>query len=602
MPRLNTLTDLYEPLPPGHIRLLDLSDDNDQDGQISCSLFTVSLDSAPAYAALSYAWEEWDDIDHPSKQECHILVNNDYPVKIQRNLYNAISTLRDMIRGDGVMLWVDFICINQTDLDERAHQVRLMRHVYEEAAYVIAWLGLPHQDEEIIEAIEMMKFFDTLRREDESSDELGLRLLTERPGFPKDASTIQAWEGLKYLYSRRFWTRTWVYQEASVHRVVFFCGTYHFHSRHLTKTYTTAIDFGKLPDFPARFRFDSHANSQVGIMVRALNNRAERHRKPDQHNLSTLLALVYGLRTTDATDLRDKIFAAMPYATDLSGSGLTIDYSKDLVSVYCDMAAFYIVQKRSLEILGYVYNRGNHPNREEQDQNPLLKPHLPSWVPDWRYRLDITPLNKTAILGPDYGIIYNPCPGTTIDAYPSPDNRELYIRGFVVDKLACLAPPGTTTHNNAADLAIAKAHLREHDPTLPFTDEDFLRTTTCDAHYDWDDDNCTHYNFRRPSASKISELQGKDLDIFLNKEESVQCICIFGRMGSTKKGRKLGLFPHGATEGDLVVALFGGNTLYVLGPDQGVDKEKGERRRYQFIGECYVDGMMDGEAMDESDV
>ncbi|KAF2168767.1 hypothetical protein M409DRAFT_20784 [Zasmidium cellare ATCC 36951] len=284
----------------------------------------------------------------------------------------------------------------------------------------------------------------------------------------------------------------------------------------------------------------------------------------------------------------------MPYATDLSRSGLTIDYSRDLLGVYTDMAAFYIVQKRSLEILGYVYTRPEYIKIDENDV--LFKPDLPSWVPDWRYRIDVRPLNKTGIVGPDYRIIYTPCPGTLVGAYTSSD-RSLFIRGFVVDRISCLAPPGTTTAKNATELATAKAFLREHDPTLAFTDEEFLRTTTVDADYRWDNEERTHCNIRRPHPS-TTELTGIDRELHVERQETVQHVCIFHQVGSTKEGRKLGLFPHAAREGDLVVALSGGNALYVLGPDQGLDRERGEMRRYQFIGECYIDGMMDGQAME----
>lgn len=122
-------------------------------------------------------------------------------------------------------------------------------------------------------------------------------------------------------------------------------------------------------------------------MIRAWNHRAQRTQKPHKKELSTLLALVYGLRPTDATDLRDKIFAAMPYATDLAQSSLTIDYTRDLFDVYTD-----------IELLGYVYTRPEYIKSEED--NELLKPDLPSWVPDWRYRIDVRPLNKTGIVRP----------------------------------------------------------------------------------------------------------------------------------------------------------------------------------------------------------
>jgi hypothetical protein len=39
-----------------------------------------------------------------------------------------------------VRLWIDAICINQADLDERKQQVQLMRDVYSGASRVVVWL------------------------------------------------------------------------------------------------------------------------------------------------------------------------------------------------------------------------------------------------------------------------------------------------------------------------------------------------------------------------------------------------------------------------------------------------------------------------------
>ncbi|KAF2830838.1 HET-domain-containing protein, partial [Ophiobolus disseminans] len=46
-------------------------------------------------------------------------------------------------------LWIDAICINQSDLLERNHQVAQMRDVYTKAESVIAWLGLTQGHEEL---------------------------------------------------------------------------------------------------------------------------------------------------------------------------------------------------------------------------------------------------------------------------------------------------------------------------------------------------------------------------------------------------------------------------------------------------------------------
>jgi hypothetical protein len=64
---------------------------------------------------------------------------NDKNVMIRQNLHAGLVRLRlvDSIRT----IWVDAICINQKDSDEKSWQVPLMAEVFSGAVRVVAWLG-----------------------------------------------------------------------------------------------------------------------------------------------------------------------------------------------------------------------------------------------------------------------------------------------------------------------------------------------------------------------------------------------------------------------------------------------------------------------------
>ena len=65
----------------------------------------------------------------------------------------------------------------------------------------------------------------------------------------------------------------------------------------------------------------------------------------------------------------------------------------------------------------------------------------------------------------------------------------------------------------------------------------------------------------------------------------------FGRRCGFTTDQKVGIFPAATKQGDLVAVLHGGLLLYVIRPcDNQPDK-------YTFVGECYVEGLMDGQAM-----
>ena len=98
---------------------------------LSCSLDVVSLESKPEYETLSYVWGD------PSLSN-EILVNG-CVINITKNLHTALWYLRspDVPR----VIWADGICINQLDLDERSSQVRMMDGIYRQGKAVQIWLG-----------------------------------------------------------------------------------------------------------------------------------------------------------------------------------------------------------------------------------------------------------------------------------------------------------------------------------------------------------------------------------------------------------------------------------------------------------------------------
>ncbi|ETS07232.1 HET-domain-containing protein [Trichoderma reesei RUT C-30] len=87
-----------------------------------CTLHRVSLrsDPPPKYEALSYTWGDEND-----RREIAV---NGYIVDVTVNLYSALRRLR--LENETRVLWIDALCINQTDLDERSQQVQLMRNIY----------------------------------------------------------------------------------------------------------------------------------------------------------------------------------------------------------------------------------------------------------------------------------------------------------------------------------------------------------------------------------------------------------------------------------------------------------------------------------------
>ena len=124
---------IYQPLERqrADIRLLQLLPSESHEDSLMCSLEPVSLKSSPDFQSLSYAW---------GQAEAHVSLQvGTNCLKITENLANALRVIRRHDRP--VLLWVDRICINQKDVEERNHQVRIMREIFTSASMVNIWLG-----------------------------------------------------------------------------------------------------------------------------------------------------------------------------------------------------------------------------------------------------------------------------------------------------------------------------------------------------------------------------------------------------------------------------------------------------------------------------
>ncbi|KAF2496771.1 hypothetical protein BU16DRAFT_458540 [Lophium mytilinum] len=102
---------------------------------IACEDVVVSFvdTKRPSYYALSYVWGDPKDTKP--------IMFNGSPFWITQNLWRALRQLRADKTVSKTLIWIDSICINQNDLQERNHQVSAMGQLYSSAAEVIVWLG-----------------------------------------------------------------------------------------------------------------------------------------------------------------------------------------------------------------------------------------------------------------------------------------------------------------------------------------------------------------------------------------------------------------------------------------------------------------------------
>lgn len=119
-PRNTEQVSVYSPLSAftHQIRLLELSPSENHDDDIFCCLDVVGVQSSPTpnYEALSYVWGD------PFPK--FTITINGHSFKVCHNLYIALRYLR--YRMIPRTLWIDALCINQSDTAEKDHQIRQM--------------------------------------------------------------------------------------------------------------------------------------------------------------------------------------------------------------------------------------------------------------------------------------------------------------------------------------------------------------------------------------------------------------------------------------------------------------------------------------------
>ena len=211
----------YERLQSTEIRLLRLHSSSGLGlaKPLSGSLKTIRLQDdnssvTTEFEALSYFW---------GNEEA------DRTLSIDNTLFsikpNLESALRELSKGKVErLLWIDAICINQADLNERNEQVRMMSSIYRQAARVVIWIG-PRGTGGKVSAAEAIWDFARRQRGGANSQQLSTfldnpnnRIETERHiTFFNDYTEATAvdysgghWPALVDFFDRPWWRRVWV--------------------------------------------------------------------------------------------------------------------------------------------------------------------------------------------------------------------------------------------------------------------------------------------------------------------------------------------------------------------------------------------------------
>jgi hypothetical protein len=392
----------YQPLPPiaeigrtpPFTRIITLAPGISTDA-LRCSLTTIDIEDAPRYEALSYVWGR-GQAESPMWCEGR-------PIFITANLDAALRHLR--LPTQARRLWVDALCINQENVDERTRQVQYMRLIYKHATRVVVWLGLKSVGVEhalnLAQRLSQLQVAAIDEAIDEATSEVVMKIILED-------SPPTAMGYLSDFFDREYFVRSWCVQEVVA----------------------SAWCIGKCEDLEMDF-FDIISAAPYVIQYRGQifsgkplefwNSISLRRRRTTatatvEGSMGRLLAILAGARDFKATDPRDKVFALLGISdegldpvlslTQVRGNQnsrklkllrslangianrvnefgpnidiyrhptLKPDYKKELVEVYRDLTRFLIRKSpRMLDVLSHV-----------QHTDEPSESFFPSWVPRW---------------------------------------------------------------------------------------------------------------------------------------------------------------------------------------------------------------------------
>ena len=562
------------------------------------------------FLALSYTWGD------PSISR-EIIVNG-IPLMVTQNVEACLRELRSKhYIQKGWKLWIDAICINQEDIIERASQVPRMREIYTKAWTPIIWLG--EQTEDSDDALDLLV---TLARDYSSRD--GVNRLTNVLQHNAEHFGKGRWRALNSIICRRYWGRLWIIQEAALGRKTMpvLCGgrtlawsyfSLAFRLLNNTDEVINTYITNELKDVNLSFDYQLWANLNTVNEIQVLQDDHMNRRRSGMYRQLELS------RTVSATDPRDKVYGLLGLMDESVAGLIKPDYTSTVAGVYRSFALAVIKGTGSLDTLRHC------PSTDRS--------LFPSWVPDWRPMQAATPLTIS-------DTAFNTSRSSAAIVHPIDNSQLLCCKGFILDRIDGMgnmwakawSPEfiaqsrgtanayGTFEASRAAIWkSLVACNRITSVPLTPDLEKDFalllatpaiamldlpvgspLRTLVKSNVFKWCVDSLKGGADFIVAGRCIEEylqkeVEPKDIDVVNLRDALMQRdrVGLYRRLITTERGY-VGMALDTVEQGDAVAVILGCSMPMVLRKQAG---QTSGNVRWRIIGECYVHGIMNGEAM-----
>ena len=535
----------------------------DDDIVISLRPAQFSEEEVPWYEALSYVW---GSAEHPTP--IYVATPNEpqTTLLVTQNLGVALRYLR--LADQTRVMWIDAICIDQTNNEEKGLQVALMGEIYRRATRVVAWLG--PQENESDRAMECMLRLGSQIDVDWGSYEM-------RPSAPStdptvaDANVNLPWDARELtavyrLLCRRWFERLWIRQEVFLanSQAIIKCG-----SREVLWTIFRAALLAAFQKPSVSFELEDD-----------LFNRQMFLRGFIHHSEPTLRLLqLRGLyENAFCADPRDRVYGVLAMLHDEEKAfGITPDYSRSMMGLYRDVVTRWLRYYASLDIiLQCEFDEGRRP----------------SWVPDWS-----TPLHSRT---PSQSFASS----QLLAWLEVVEQGVLRAAGVSTSRITHVQPLGSLIQNSILDTfsklrtVLTKEGLHGLQPQPEGVLDAYCIALLCGR--DSDSQHPPRADWPTKEEAKevmnwlVSDTYGYFSGDFLPGTAGYKFLtAAASRMHGnvlmkTSKGH-IGLGPPSAQPGDEVCVLMGCDSPVAL---RAVDNS-----RFVLVGTCYVHDISDGKAL-----
>ena len=587
-----------------------------QSAPLDCRIVHVRRSKrSTRFDAISYTWGE---PDFSAELNCG---GTNEVIKITPNLASALRRFRFPNRPR--RLWVDAVCINQSDDAEKSQQVSMMGQIYSKAAEVLVWVGDAVEDTsvsmdflkevaQVSAQLEPGSAIDYLWPDASHLSNSSMRDVVEKlrhKYFKVDCG--QEWAGLgPSLLEKPWFGRRWVIQEVALAKVAtVYSGE--FRIKWLDLALAISIIYKVCPDWYSYFdSFYWLLNIWSAIF---LNGQAQ--------DLFQILDLMSDSNHFDCSNDRDRVYALLGI---INRKIFTIKprYQCSVAEVYTDFARQWLLScQRGVHKPLWHWDTGLNLAVTILDKAgspcpPYFDPikGLPSWVPDWRPIQRHKPLSPASRAGMSMASAFR----------FNDDWRLLTVSGISVDVVqetggaACPCVHAAVIEDNILIQRYNRAPATQYschnvwssvlhtlDQGKPYhtgetLSDAFARTLVADTEMEKNQTPSILYDmYTAWSQLYIMGLQKnlqKDLgfDVSYQGQDNYRYAVLIesvmaGRRFFTTANGYMGIGPFQLEPGDMICILGGARAPCVLRPRRG-DEEK-----FQFMGPCYVHGIMNGE-------